>query len=102
MADQKLLMQTLSEFAATLVQGFTISDALHDLAERVTAVVGDDSAGGSLQHARHLRFVTALDERSSRLERVQESEQAGPCVDAWRSGKAVAGADLEQAERGGA
>ena len=100
MADQKLLTQTLSEFAATLVQGFTISDVLHDLAERVTAVVGGDSAGVSLQHAGHLRFVTALDERSSHLERVQENGQAGPCVDAWRSGKAVAVADLDEAEHG--
>jgi hypothetical protein len=45
MADQKLLTQTLSEFAATLVKEFTISDVLHDLAERATAVVGADSAG---------------------------------------------------------
>jgi GAF domain-containing protein len=100
MADQKLLTQTLSEFAATLAQGFTISDVLHDLAERATAVVGADSAGVSLQHAGHLRFVTALDERSSHLERVQENGQAGPCVDALRAGKAVAVHDLDEAERG--
>ena len=54
----------------------------------------------SLQHAGHLRFATALDERSSHLERVQENGQAGPCVDALRSGKAVAVADLEEAEHG--
>jgi len=100
MADQKLLTQTLSEFAATLVQGFTISDVLHDLAERATAVVGADSAGVSLQHAGHLRFVTALDERSSHLERMQESEQAGPCVEAWRSGKAVTVANLDEEQPG--
>ena len=51
-----------------------------------------------MQHAGHLRFATALDERSSHLERVQENGQAGPCVDAWRSGKAVAVADLDEAE----
>ena len=100
MADQKLLMQTLSEFAATLVQGLAISDVLHDLAERATAVLGADSAGVSLQHAGQLRFATALDERSSHLERVQEGEQAGPCVDAWRSGKAVAVASLDETDRG--
>jgi GAF domain-containing protein len=100
MADQKLLTQTLSEFASTLVQDFTISDVLHDLAERVTAVVGADSAGVSLQHAGHLRFATALDERCSNLERVQESEQAGPCVDALAAGEVVAVADLAEAARG--
>jgi GAF domain-containing protein len=102
MADQKLLMQTLSEFASMLVQDFTISDVLHDLAERATAVVGADSAGVSLQEVGHLRFATALDERCSNLERVQESEQAGPCVDALRAGEAVAVADLAEAPRWGA
>jgi GAF domain-containing protein len=96
MADQKLLMKTLSEFASALVQDFTISDVLHDLAERATAVVGADSAGVCLQHAGDLRFVTALDERCSNLERVQENEQAGPCVDALRAGAAVAVADLAE------
>ncbi len=90
-------MQTLSEFVATLVEDFTVSDVLHDLAERATAVVGADSAGVCLQHDGHLRFVTALDERCSRLERVQESEQAGPCVDALRADKVVAVADLAAA-----
>jgi GAF domain-containing protein len=102
MADQKLLTQTLSEFASTLVQDFTISDVLHDLAERATAVVGADSAGVSLQHAGHLRFATALDERCSNLERVQEGEQAGPCVDALQAGEVVAVADLAEAPGWGA
>ncbi len=102
MADLKLLMQTLSEFASTLVQDFTISDVLHDLAERATAVVGADSAGVSLLHDGHLRFATALDERCSNLERVQESEQAGPCVDALRAGEAVAVTDLAEVPGWGA
>jgi GAF domain-containing protein len=100
MANQKLLTQTLSEFAATLVQDFTISDVLHDLAERATAIVGADSAAVSLQHAGYLRFATALDERSSNLERVQEAEQAGPCVDALQADEVVAVADLADVDPG--
>lgn len=99
MADEKLLTQTLSEFAATLVKGFAISDVLHDLAERVTAVVGVDSAGVYLQKSGRLHFITGIDERSTRLERVQEREQQGPCVDAWRSGQIVAIADLGETVR---
>ena len=38
MADQKLLTLTLPEFASTLVRDVTISDVLHDLAERAAAV----------------------------------------------------------------
>lgn len=96
MADQHLLTRTLSEFAATLVKGFAISDVLHDLADRVTVVLGIDSAGVSVQESGRLRFVTALDERAARLEKAQEHGQAGPCVDAWRSGKAVAVTDLSE------
>jgi hypothetical protein len=40
MAHQKLLTQTLLEFASTFVRDFTISDVLHDLAERAAAVAG--------------------------------------------------------------
>ena len=65
MADQKLLTQTLPEFASTLVRDLTIGDVLHDLAERAAAVAGADSAGVSLRHSGRLRFAAALDEDSS-------------------------------------
>jgi GAF domain-containing protein len=96
MADQKLLTTTLSEFAATLVQGFAISDVLHDLAERVAAVVAVDSVGVYLRDDGALRFITALDEPSAAVERVQEQEQEGPCVDAWRSGSVITVTDLRE------
>jgi GAF domain-containing protein len=94
MADQRLLMRALSEFAGTLAEGYSVSDVLHDLAEQVTAVLGVDGAGVSVQDGDELHFVTALDERCAMLEGVQEAGQAGPCVDAWRSGKSVVVADL--------
>jgi len=96
MADQRLLMRALSEFAHTLAQGFAVSDVLHDLAEQVTAVLGVDGASVSVQDGDRLQFVTALDERATALEGVQDAAQAGPCVDAWRSGDVVAVADLRQ------
>ena len=100
MADQQLLMHGLSEFAGTLAKGYAISDVLHDLAEQVTAVLGIDGAGVSVQDGGRLRFVTALDERSAALEGVQDAGQAGPCVDAWRSGEAVTVPDLRRESRG--
>jgi GAF domain-containing protein len=100
MADQQLLMRALSEFASTLAKGFAVSDVLHDLAEQVTAVLGIDGAGVSVQDGGELHFVTAHDERSTMLEGVQDAAQAGPCLDAWRSGEAVAVADLRQDQHG--
>ena len=89
MADQKLLTQTLPEFASTLVQDFTTTEVVHDLAERAAAVAGADGAGVSPQHSGQLRFATALDENSGNLERVRESGPAGPCIDAPRAGEVV-------------
>jgi GAF domain-containing protein len=100
MADQQLLMRALSEFAGTLAKGFAISDVLHDLAEQVRAVLGIDGAGVSVHDGDRLQFVTALDERSTVLEGVQDAGQTGPCVDAWRSGEAVTVADLRQDSHG--
>lgn len=100
MTDQQLLMRALSEFAGTLAKGYAISDVLHDLAEQVTAVLKIDGAGVSVQDGDQLRFVTALDERSTLLEGVQDAAQAGPCVDAWRSGQAVTVADLQREPHG--
>lgn len=102
MADQKLLMRALSEFAGTLAKGFAVSDVLHDLTEQVTAVLGIDGAGVSVQdgvsvqEGDRLQFVAALNERATLLESIQEADQAGPCVEAWRTGEAFTIADLRQ------
>jgi GAF domain-containing protein len=94
MSDQQLLMRALSEFAGTLAKGFAISDVLHDLAEQVSAVLGIDGAGVSVQDGDRLQFVTAHDARAAQMEGVQDAGQAGPCVDAWHSGEAITVADL--------
>ena len=86
MARQDLLIQALSDFARTLVQHFEIADVLYDLTSRVTSVLEVASAGVSLVQDGGLRFVTALDEATASLERVQEEEQAGPCIEAYQSG----------------
>lgn len=89
MARQDLLVGALSEFARTLVRRFDISDVLYDLTARVTAVLEVESAGVSVVQDGRLRFVTALDERATTLERVQEEEQAGPCIEAFRTGNPI-------------
>jgi GAF domain-containing protein len=86
----------MAAFARTMAQRFAISDALHDLVQRLGAVLELDGAGVSLEESGRLRFVTANDERSSNLERVQEREQDGPCIDAWRTGEVVAIPDLRR------
>lgn len=96
MADSRQLTAALSEFARTLTEGFAIGDVLNDLVERVTVVLGVDCAGVSVQDSGQLRFAAAVSEGAAALERVQETVQAGPCVDAWRSGTAVTVSDLRK------
>ena len=98
MARDDLLMRALSDFAETLVRHFEIADVLYDLTSRVTSVLEVASAGVSLVQDGSLRLVTALDEATASLERVQEEEQAGPCVEAYRSGRPALFSRLDEVE----
>lgn len=95
MAEPNDFFESVAVFARNLAGGFDVSDVLHDLCERVTSLRPDiDTAGVSVLVENRLQFATALDEVTSRLERVQDREQMGACVDAARSGHDVLVADL--------
>jgi GAF domain-containing protein len=96
MAGLDLLTHAVSEFARTLARGSAISEVLNELAERITTVLGVAGAGVSVLESGQFRLVAASDERSAGLERVQETEQAGPGVDACLSGKIVMVASLPE------
>ncbi len=100
MASQELLIPSASEFARSLVGTPTISGVLTDLAERATAVLGAAGAGVSVSESGRIRFAAASNERAASLERAQEAAQAGPCVDAWMTGKPVTDADVSGTEHG--
>lgn len=94
MADAERLMDTLAGFAQILTHGYGVGDVLHDLAERVSEYLGLTGAGVTLLVGDQVRFVNAHLEMLAELERVQESYQAGPCVEAVRTCKPVTVADL--------
>jgi len=95
MVERGEFFDSVAVFARNLAGGFDISDVLHDLCERVTSMTDEvDAAGVSVLTEDRLRFATALDEVTSQLERVQDHEQRGPCVDAARGGQAVLVSDL--------
>jgi GAF domain-containing protein len=98
--DQAALTRVLSEFARLLVRDYEVSDALQDLVDGVTEVLGISGAGVSLLEGERLRFATAASDAVAVLERIQEEGQSGPCVEAHESGQPVLVADLrEQSER---
>jgi GAF domain-containing protein len=88
------LALAVSELADTLAHDIPISDGLTCIAHRARAILEVDYAGLWLQELHQLRCFTAIDERFAHLEQGQESGQAGPCVEAWRSRALVAAPDL--------
>jgi GAF domain-containing protein len=100
MADREMLIEELSSFARKLITDYPITDALHDLTDAITAILGIRGAGVSLAQDGRLSFATAASEDVEALEHVQESEQEGPCVEAFRTGVPVLVTDLgAEAER---
>lgn len=96
MVDEPRLLKVVSDFAQTLVSDYAIADALHDLVERVTELLDLKGAGVLLDDDGRVKFATAINEVVAGVERVQERAQAGPCVEAHRSGQVVPVTDLRQ------
>lgn len=93
------MLATLGEFASTLTQPQEISDILHDLAERVTQLLGLAGAGVSLIMDGKISVVTSPDVVLRALERVQEPRKMGPCLASASSREVIAIADLTTSER---
>ena len=99
MTSSAEMTQALIGFARTLTAGYDVSDVLHDLTDRVAAVLGIAGAGVSLREDGGLRFVTAGTEATAALEQVQELYDEGPCAEASRTGRRVSVAYLPDAAR---
>ena len=98
MPNPETLLDSLERFASALTSGYGIGDVLHNLTEEMAEVLSLAGAGVTLVHDGQQRFVTAADEAIATLERVQESFQKGPCIDAVASGATVAVADIDVGE----
>ena len=94
--NQRELLRVLSDFALLLVKPYAIGDALHVLVEGVVEVLDIAGAGVSIDREGRITFVAATPELVSVLERAQEAGQAGPCVQAHRTGEIVLVEDLAE------
>lgn len=92
--DKTALVQALARFARLLPTPYQVETALDELVTSATAVFDLAGAGVSLLEGDRLRFVSATSEPVTTLERIQELEQQGPCMDASHSGELVTAADL--------
>ncbi len=99
MSGSDQLLDVLRRFVTNMGGAYDVNDVLIDLCDRVVDVVGAAGAGVSVATGGELRFVTATSDRVVQMERAQESERDGPCVEAFRTGEPVAIDDLDGVDR---
>src|SRR6202034_4315569 len=93
--DADLLSDTFVELAETMVADFDVIDFLHMLTSRSVALLSASAAGVLLADPRgELRVAASSDEASGLLELFQIQNDQGPCLDCFRTGRAVNAADL--------
>lgn len=100
MDQSKKLAGVSAEFAHTLDQGFRVHEILDHLVGRIVDVLPVTGAGVMLMGpADALRFVAASDAAILEIEALQNELAEGPCLEAYRTGEAVAVSDLGIDER---
>lgn len=95
MTEEQLLAKTFVELADTLVKDYDVVDFLSTLAQRCAELVDAAEAGIMLAVPESgLRVVASSSERAHLLELFEIQTHEGPCLDCFRTGKAVAAEDL--------
>jgi GAF domain-containing protein len=100
MANERQLSDVLSEFARTMLTDFPIQGILDHLVTRIVEIMPITAAGVTLiTPTTNPRYVAASDESALRYEELQTELGEGPCLAAYRTGQAVAVADLRDEDR---
>ena len=95
MATERQLSKVLGEFARTMTTDFAIQGILDKLVLRIVEILPITGAGVTLiTPTTEPRFVAASDAAALRYEELQTELGEGPCLAAYRTGRAVAVADL--------
>jgi transcriptional regulator with GAF, ATPase, and Fis domain len=99
MSREEQLAEAFVEAADTLVDDFDVIEFLHTLAQRCVTLLEIDAAGLMLADQRGALHATAASAENARLLELFELQtDAGPCVDAFRTGEPVVNADLHANE----
>jgi diguanylate cyclase (GGDEF)-like protein len=89
------LSDVLSEFASTMLTDFPIQGILDQLVGRIVEVMPITGAGVTLiSDTTSPHYATASDGAALQYEKLQTELNEGPCIVSYRTGKAVAIADL--------
>jgi diguanylate cyclase (GGDEF)-like protein len=100
MVQEEKLSAVLTEFAHTMATDFPIQAILDHLVERIVEVLPVTAAGVTLiSEGNTPHYIAASDESALRFEMLQTEVGEGPCLTAYKSGAAVAVADLSKEDR---
>jgi signal transduction histidine kinase/DNA-binding response OmpR family regulator len=100
MATERQLSKVLGEFARTMTTDFAIQGILDQLVLRIVEILPITGAGVTLiTPTTEPRFVAASNAAALRYEELQTELGEGPCLAAYRTGEAVAVADLRSDDR---
>jgi diguanylate cyclase (GGDEF)-like protein len=98
--SERQLSEVLANFASTLLTDFPIQGILDQLVRRIVEIMPITGAGVTLiSETTSPHYVAASDEAALRFEELQTVLDEGPCIVAYRTGKAVAIADLSKEKR---
>jgi diguanylate cyclase (GGDEF)-like protein len=99
-ASESQLSEVLSEFARTMVTDFPIQAILDHLVERIVEIMPVTAAGVTLiSPGVEPRYIAASNGDALRFEKLQTELEDGPCLEAYRTGGAIAVPDLSCEER---
>jgi GAF domain-containing protein len=95
MTREHQLAEAFVAAADILVDDFDVIDFLHTVAQHCVELLGVDAAGLMLADQRGQLYATAASAENARLLELFELQiDAGPCLDAFRTGQPVINADL--------
>jgi GAF domain-containing protein len=98
-ARESLLIATLVELADNLVDDYDVIDVLTVLADRCVEAIDVDAAGVMLASPEgDLQFVASSSESMRVLELFQIQVAEGPCVDCFRTGRAIVNHSLSESD----
>ena len=96
MTREQHVIEAFVEAADILVDDFDVIDFLHTVAERCVHLLEVDAAGLMLADPRgRLRTAASSSDNARLLELFRLQTDAGPCLDAYRTGAPVVNADLQ-------
>ncbi|MRG60341.1 ANTAR domain-containing protein [Agromyces sp. CFH 90414] len=95
------VVQTFAKLADTLVVGYDVVDLLQVLVDSCRDLLDTDAAGILLADATgELELVASTSEATRIVEMMQLGAEAGPCIECYRSGRAVTMPDISASPAG--